>query len=82
MSKKSVVVIGGGAGGFFAAINLAEKDSDVDVTILEKSNVVLGKVKVSGGGRCNVTHACFVPKDLVKFYPRGNKELLGPFINL
>lgn len=79
MSKKSVVVIGGGAGGFFAAINLAEKDSDVDVTILEKSNVVLGKVKVSGGGRCNVTHACFVPKDLVKFYPRGNKELLGPF---
>jgi predicted Rossmann fold flavoprotein len=79
MSKKSVVVIGGGAGGFFAAINLAESNPDVGVTILEKSGHVLGKVKVSGGGRCNVTHACFIPKDLVKFYPRGNKELLGPF---
>ena len=79
MSKKSVVVIGGGAGGFFTAINLAEKNKNFDITILEKSNDGLGKVKVSGGGRCNVTHACFTPKDLVKFYPRGNKELLGPF---
>jgi len=79
MDKKKVVVIGGGAGGFFAAINLAESNPEVAVTILEKSAHVLGKVKVSGGGRCNVTHACFVPKDLVKFYPRGNKELLGPF---
>ena len=79
MDKKKVVVIGGGAGGFFAAINLAESNPEVAVTILEKSGHVLGKVKVSGGGRCNVTHACFVPKDLVKFYPRGNKELLGPF---
>ena len=79
MDKKKVVVIGGGAGGFFAAINLAESNPEVAVTILEKSGHVLGKVKVSGGGRCNVTHACFVPKDLVKFYPRGNKEMLGPF---
>jgi len=79
MSKKSVVIVGGGAGGFFSAINLAERKPDFDITLLEKSNDVLGKVKVSGGGRCNVTHACFIPKDLVKFYPRGNKELLGPF---
>ena len=79
MDKRKVVVIGGGAGGFFAAINLAESIPEVAVTILEKSAHVLGKVKVSGGGRCNVTHACFIPKDLVKFYPRGNKELLGPF---
>ncbi|MBC8475370.1 MAG: NAD(P)/FAD-dependent oxidoreductase, partial [Bacteroidetes bacterium] len=75
MDKRKVVVIGGGAGGFFAAINLAESIPEVAVTILEKSAHVLGKVKVSGGGRCNVTHACFIPKDLVKFYPRGNKEL-------
>ena len=79
MDKRKVVVIGGGAGGFFAAINLAESNPEVAVTILEKSGHVLGKVKVSGGGRCNVTHACFTPKELVKFYPRGNKELLGPF---
>jgi len=79
MSRKSVAIVGGGAGGFFAAINLAEKHSEYAITIFEKSNDGLGKVKVSGGGRCNVTHACFIPKDLVKFYPRGNKELLGPF---
>lgn len=78
MSKR-VVVIGGGAGGFFSAINIAEKHPNFEVTILEKSKDVLGKVKVSGGGRCNVTHACFEPKELVKYYPRGNKELLGPF---
>ena len=79
MDKRKVVVIGGGAGGFFAAINLAESNPGVSVTIIEKSGHLLAKVKVSGGGRCNVTHACFIPKDLVKFYPRGNKELLGPF---
>jgi predicted Rossmann fold flavoprotein len=75
---KSLVVIGGGAAGFFAAINAAAMNPDLKVTILEKSKL-LAKVKVSGGGRCNVTHACFEPKELIKNYPRGAKELLGPF---
>ncbi len=74
-----VYVIGGGAAGFFAAIRCAELYPDAQVTLLERGKEVLGKVKVSGGGRCNVTHACFVPQELVKHYPRGSKELLGPF---
>ena len=74
-----VIIIGGGAAGFFAAVNIAETNSKLRVSILEKGNKVLQKVKVSGGGRCNVSHACFDPKELVKFYPRGEKELLGPF---
>lgn len=74
-----VIIVGGGAAGFFAAINAKEMNPDVDITILEKGKEVLQKVKISGGGRCNVTHACFEPKELVKFYPRGEKELLGPF---
>ncbi len=72
-----VVIIGGGAAGFFAAINLSLAGEKV--LILEKSNKVLSKVKVSGGGRCNVTHACFEPRELAANYPRGEKELLGPF---
>lgn len=80
MNKKTeVIIIGGGAAGYFAAINIAESNPELNVTILEKSSKVLQKVKVSGGGRCNVTHACFDPKELVEFYPRGRKELLGPF---
>ena len=80
MNKKpEVIIIGGGAAGFFAAINMAESNPDLKVTILEKSGKVLQKVKVSGGGRCNVTHACFDPKELIEYYPRGKKELLGPF---
>ncbi|MDP3313485.1 NAD(P)/FAD-dependent oxidoreductase [Lutibacter sp.] len=78
MAKK-FIIIGGGAAGYFAAINAAELNSDLDVIILEGSNNVLQKVKVSGGGRCNITNACFTPKELVEFYPRGKKELLGPF---
>lgn len=74
-----LAVIGGGAAGFFAAINAAAQNPNLRVTIFEKSAQLLGKVKVSGGGRCNVTHACFEPRELVKFYPRGAKELLGPF---
>lgn len=74
-----IIIIGGGAAGYFTAINAKESHPNVDITILEKGADVLQKVKISGGGRCNVTHACFEPKELVKFYPRGAKELLGPF---
>lgn len=77
--KQKIIIIGGGAAGFFAAINCAENNPDTEIIILEKGKEVLQKVKVSGGGRCNVTHACFDPKELVEFYPRGKKELLGPF---
>ena len=73
--------MGGGAAGIFAAINIATKNPQHKIVVLEKSQNLLSKVKVSGGGRCNVTHACFEPKELVKFYPRGNKELLGCFSN-
>ena len=77
MHKKQVVIIGGGAAGFFAASNI---DAELyQVTILEQNTDVLQKVKISGGGRCNVTHACFDPRELVQFYPRGNKELLSVF---
>lgn len=74
-----IVCIGGGAAGFFAAIWAAFRNPDKKVILLEKSKVVLSKVKISGGGRCNVTHNCFDPKLLVKNYPRGSKALLGPF---
>ena len=74
-----VIVIGGGAAGFFAAITCARENPAVRVTLLERSSRVLGKVKISGGGRCNVTHACFDPTALVGFYPRGGQALRGPF---
>lgn len=77
--SKSLVVIGGGAAGFFAAVNAATMNTVLKVTVLEKSQHLLAKVKVSGGGRCNVTHGCFEPRELIKFYPRGQRELLGPF---
>lgn len=74
-----VVVVGGGAAGFFAAIAAKKTYPQATVTLHERTNQVLSKVRISGGGRCNVTHACFDPKELVKHYPRGSKELLGPF---
>ena len=80
MSKKQqVIIVGGGAAGFFAAITCAEANPDLSVTILERGKAVLEKVRISGGGRCNLTHACFQPKPLTKFYPRGEKPLLSPF---
>lgn len=72
------VVIGGGAAGFFAAIACSER-SKKPTLLLEKSRKVLSKVRISGGGRCNVTHSCFQPRQLVLNYPRGESELLGPF---
>lgn len=74
-----VICVGGGAAGFFTAINIAEKHPKLKIAILERGKEVLTKVRISGGGRCNVTHACFEPNELVKFYPRGEKELKGPF---
>jgi len=76
MRVPCIVVIGGGPAGFFAAITAAE--AGANVTLLEKNREVLGKVRVSGGGRCNVTHACFDVRDFVTRYPRGGRELIGP----
>ena len=77
--KRKVAVIGGGAAGFFAAIRLAELNPDAEVHIFEKSPQFLAKVRVSGGGRCNVTHSCFEPGSLITNYPRGGKQLLSGF---
>ncbi len=74
-----IIIVGGGAAGFFTAINIVEKNPKLKVAILERGKNVLEKVRISGGGRCNVTHTCFEPNELVKFYPRGEKELRGPF---
>ncbi len=77
-APQRILVIGGGAAGFFAAITSAEK-ADTQVFLYEATPHLLSKVKISGGGRCNVTHACFEPEQLVKNYPRGGRELLGAF---
>jgi predicted flavoprotein YhiN len=74
MSSRTVIVVGGGAAGFFAAITCAEADPSADVTILEKSPEFLSKVRISGGGRCNVTHACFDPRDLPQDFPAANRS--------
>lgn len=79
MIHADVIVIGGGAAGFFTAINTAIASPNLKIIILERGKEVLTKVKISGGGRCNVTHAEFIPKELTQNYPRGEKELLGPF---
>ena len=82
---KAIGIIGGGAAGFFAAVNLIERFSSIRrgpqirIEIIEKTETPLRKVAISGGGRCNLTHACFDPRHLVAFYPRGGKALLGPF---
>jgi predicted Rossmann fold flavoprotein len=79
MASKKVVIIGGGAAGFFCAIQIAEQHPDWDIRILEKSSKILSKVKVSGGGRCNVTHACPDVEKLLQKYPRGQRFLKKSF---
>ena len=78
MEHKKIAIIGGGAAGYFTAANLGKK-LGAQTVLFEQSSAPLQKVRVSGGGRCNVTHACFDPKELVEFYPRGKKELLSVF---
>lgn len=78
MSER-VVVVGGGAAGFFGAIACAQQNPDLEVILLEKTNKLLSKVRVSGGGRCNVTHNCFVPSIFSQHYPRGAKQLKEAF---
>jgi len=79
MTDKRLIVIGGGAAGFFCAVNAARLNPGLEVIILEKTAKVLQKVKVSGGGRCNVTHACFEISQMIKRYPRGEKFLKKAF---
>ena len=78
-SQKHIAIVGGGAAGFFAAITAAEANPAASVTIYERSQHTLSKVKISGGGRCNVTHSCFEPAKLASHYPRGSRELHGAF---
>lgn len=79
MHKKKLVVIGAGAAGFFCAVNAARLDPSLHVIILEKTSKLLAKVKISGGGRCNVTHACFSIAEMIKRYPRGATFLKKAF---
>lgn len=79
MTAPRVIVVGGGAAGFFAAIACAEANPAARVVLYEATAHPLAKVRISGGGRCNTTHACPEPRELVKKYPRGGRELLGPF---
>lgn len=79
LKKLKIIVVGGGAAGFFAANIAAEKNPKAEIIVLERGKEVLQKVKVSGGGRCNVTHDCLNARELTKFYPRGERELFAPF---
>ena len=79
MNPERIVIVGGGAAGFFAALTCAEARPDAEVSILEKTAHFLAKVKISGGGRCNVTHACFDARELTTRYPRGERALIAPF---
>ena len=79
MNSRRIVIVGGGAAGFFAAITCAEENRDAEILVLEKSSQFLHKVKISGGGRCNVTHACFDARELTTRFPRGERALIAPF---
>src|ERR1043166_6985581 len=79
MERQRVIVVGGGAAGVFAAITCAEAAPRAQVTVLEKGSRFLSKVRISGGGRCNVTHHCFEARELAARFPRGPRELIGPF---
>jgi len=79
MSSQRVIVVGGGAAGFFAAITCAEAAPHAEVMVFERGSQFLSKVRISGGGRCNVTHACFDAGELTTRFPRGERALLGPF---
>src|SRR5262252_2522836 len=79
MSSRRVIVVGGGAAGFFAAITCAQTAPGLEVMLLEKGPQFLSKVRISGGGRCNVTHACFDPRELARRFPRGENELISAF---
>ena len=79
MANKKLIVIGGGAAGFFCAVNAARMNPELEIFILEKSNKLLSKVGVSGGGRCNVTHACYDIQEMRKKYPRGGSFVKKAF---
>lgn len=79
MASRNILVVGGGAAGFFGAIAAAEACPESRVVILERGARFLDKVRISGGGRCNVTHACFEPREFATRYPRGSRALLAPF---
>ncbi|HKI72203.1 MAG TPA: NAD(P)/FAD-dependent oxidoreductase, partial [Verrucomicrobiae bacterium] len=79
MSSRRVIVVGGGAAGFFGAITCAEAAPGTGVMVLEKGPQFLSKVRISGGGRCNVTHACFDVREFAARFPRGERALLAPF---
>ena len=78
-APRRIAIIGGGAAGFFAAVTAAEANPEATVMLLEKGKHCLQKVKISGGGRCNVTHSCFDPAELASHYPRGARELRAAF---
>ncbi len=79
MGNRKIAIVGGGAAGYFFASNVVKHCPDVDFSIFEQGKEVLQKVRISGGGRCNVTNSCSTPEQLIQHYPRGGKELLGPF---
>ena len=79
MQPLRIVIVGGGAAGFFAACSAAKANRSASVILLEASRQLLAKVRISGGGRCNVTHALFDTKGFIQNYPRGSKALLGAF---
>src|SRR3982751_4577284 len=78
MAKDRIAIVGGGAAGFFAAITCAEANPANEVSIYERGSEFLTKVRISGGGRCNVTHACFEPRAMSERYPRGERALISP----